>query len=207
MVSLTEGRGLVTESSLEAFFHDSVHQAIHDLQVDAEESTVHYLVHLLTRYSRSEHLFDHTPDGRMLRPLAQLYADAVEASSGRERRLMLQRLGDVALFIAGLFSGSLARKPVDVGYYIAMGGSAYAYLFENAWQTPRDQALASTFRELSRGFTRFVDVLAEVGEQACGGAEDAVLRLYEAWTRTQSPRLERRLRRLGVVPMRSARAH
>jgi len=46
----------------------------------------------------------------------------------------MQRLGDTALFIAGVFADSLNRKLVDVDYYVAMGGTAYAQVFRfHSW--------------------------------------------------------------------------
>ena len=54
-----------------------------------------------------------------------MYSDALEEESGEARNQILRRLGDVALFISGVFSRSLKRRVVDVDYYIAMGGGAY----------------------------------------------------------------------------------
>jgi hypothetical protein len=57
-----------------------------------------------------------------------MLADACEAPSHEARCHALQRLGDVSLFFAGFFSGSFARKLVDIDYHIAMGGRAYGTL-------------------------------------------------------------------------------
>jgi hypothetical protein len=199
----------LTESSLRSFFYDSVNQAIRSQQVDAEDTTVWYLTNLLTEFSRSERLFDATQHRLSLRAVADLYAEAAGASSESERKLVLRRLGDVALFVSGLFSGFFRRRRrlVDVDYYIAMGGRAYGYLCDTAQGSVREQSLAGVFRQLSREFTSFVDVLAEVGETSFGADDGDVLRLYEIWSKTGSVRLERKLRRLGITPGRFARAH
>jgi hypothetical protein len=136
-----------------------------------------------------------------------LYALALEAQTRRERRLVLQRLGDVALFVAGLFSGMLARRAVDVDYYIAMGGSAYGYLRDMASGRERERSLATVFEQLSTQFVLFVDVLAEVGEQAPGADDRDLLRTYELWMHSGSPRLARRLQERGITPVRVAGAH
>jgi hypothetical protein len=198
---------LVTGSDLRSFFHDSVKEAIENQQVKANEATIFYLVNLLTDFSRSEKVFDYTREGPVLRPLAELYRFALEAASPSERKLMLQRLGDIALFISGLFSGYFQRRLIDVDYYIAMGGNAYAYLYETQDQSPRDQALAAIFQQLSQQFVQFVDVLAEVGENAYGSNKQDILGLYELWAKTGSPRLERKLRNLGVIPQRFRSTH
>jgi hypothetical protein len=187
---------LITEGSLEAFFHQSITRAARRQQLPAGDATLHYLTHLLTDYASADRLFDQTGDGLQLRPLALLYHDALSAPSVTERRLWLRRLGDLALFVAGWFSGRLSRRLTDIDYCIAMGGNAYGYLHDTADGNPRDRALGEVFGELSHGFERFVGLLA-----AITGREDTdadVLGLYERWLATGSPTLARRLRALGV---------
>jgi hypothetical protein len=198
---------LVTESSLAGYFRASVHQAVRNQKVEAKDATVVYLGDLLAEFSRADRLFQFTRDGAQMVPLAELYRQAVEAPSASERRLLLRGLGDVALFVSGLFSGWLGRRAAGIDYYVAMGESAYGYLSESEAGGAARRGLGSIFQELSRQFVRFVDVLAEVGERAPGAGEEDVLRLYDAWSRTGSARLERRLRRLGVSPLSGAWAH
>ena len=62
----------------------------------------------------------------------------------------------------------------------------------------RGRSLTGIFRELSEQFTNFVDVLAEVGEQATPQSAVDILRLYELWTLTGSQRAARRLQCLGI---------
>jgi hypothetical protein len=209
MKSATHQGKPLTESNLRAFFHESLTDAIRNQQVEAEEATVWYLTNLLTDFSRSERLFDMTGDRLGLPPVAELYAEAAHASSEAERKLMLRRLGDLALFLSGLFSGFLGRRRrlVDLDYYIAMGGQAYGYLWDNGQGSVRDRSLAGVFRQLSSEFVRFVDVLAELGETSHGADDGDLLRMYELWTKTGSLRLEHKLRRLGVSPCRLAWAH
>jgi hypothetical protein len=157
---------------------------------------------MLTDYASAEYLYDHTEDGRVRQPLALLFKHALEAPTSRERNLFLRRLGDIALLVAGLFSGSLRRSLVDVDYYISMGEAAYAHL-SHAGKRP----LGEVFAELSDKFASFVDVLGEVGEQAQGSKSQDILRMYELWSKTGSRRLERKLRALGMVPAISGLAH
>ena len=63
-----------------------------------------------------------------LRPLALLYSDAIDANNARERCLMLQQLGDMALFLGALFPQRFTRHGILQDYFIGMGGSAYDYL-------------------------------------------------------------------------------
>jgi hypothetical protein len=66
--------------------------------------------------------------------------------------------------------------------------------------TLRGQVFASVFAELAEKFQDFVDVLSEVRDAARGSDDADVLRLYETWLRTGSPRAARLLRRLGIEP-------
>ncbi len=196
---------LVTISSLAEFFHDSVDAALATNQLVLEDHTTHYVVNLLTLFSRSEALYEQTQDGYRLRPLASMFADAVEARSEAERNYNLQRIGDVALFVAGFFAHSLERAAVDVDYYIYMGGGAYRSLSVHTRGTTRGQALSPVFDELAAKFQGLVDVLNEVRESARSDSDTDLLRTYELWIKTGSRRAERLLRAAGVHPMSQAR--
>lgn len=187
---------VIATTDIQAYFHQSLQTALHNNKVNAEQETVGYLVRLLSNFLRSEHLFDQSEDGLQIKPLAFHYADALHGSSAHDRNRSLQRLGDVALFIAGLYSDSLERKLIDIDYYIAMGGNAYSYLATNDHRV----ALAQVFLELSEKFVEFVDVLAEMGDQSHMQRDANILRLYEVWMKTGSPRAARRLRALGIEP-------
>ncbi len=189
---------LIMDRNLVEYFQKSVASAMARQNTEAGEDTVYYVVRLLASFARAEQLFETTPDGPMIRPLAGYYADAVHAQSAEERDVALQRLGDVALFVAGIFSNALNHKAVDVDYYVAMGGGAYSSLSMTIRGSAR-AVLADIFSELSDKFLSFVDVLGEVGERAPAANTD-ILRLYEVWIRTGSKRAERRLRALGFQP-------
>lgn len=187
-------------ASLVEFFKDAVTEAMQQQKVRAADQTSYYVVNLLTLFARSEALFDPAADGPLLRPLAAMLADAVAASDSQERNFALQRLGDVSLFVAGFFGEGLASKPVDVDYYVHMGGSAYGSLSENVRGTVRGRAYGEVFAELAAKFQDFVDVLAEVRDQARASRDVDVLRLYELWLKTGSARAARLLRNAGVEP-------
>jgi len=186
---------LVTSQDVLGFFRDSVERAMRTLHLRAGEHTIHYVVSLLALYARSDRLYERTSDGLDLRPLAMMLKDALEAASITRRRAALRRLGDVALFIGGFFAHSLSRKLVDVDYYIAMGGTAYGALSDSL----RAELQGEVYAELSDKFGRFVDVLAEVGATQPNSDAD-ILRLYEIWLRTGSPRARARLIALGILP-------
>jgi hypothetical protein len=186
--------------NLREFFRDSVHEALQRQHVAVEEHTEHYVVNLLTMFARSEALFEPTAAGARLRPLALMLAEAADARSTEERSRTLQRLGDVSLFVAGFFAQSFARRLVDIDYHIAMGGRAYGSLAANCGHGTRGRALAGVFGELAQKFQRLVDALNDVSEMSYTHTDRDVLRQYEIWLKTGSPRAHGILRRLGVEP-------
>ena len=192
---------LVAVTNLREFFHDSVQTALRKQRVDVDDHTEHYVVNILTMFARSEELYESTPEGIRLKPLARMLADASAAPSSQQRDETLRRLGDVSLFVAGFFAQSFARKLVDIDYHIAMGGRAYGTLADNLRGSIRGQAFAAVFLELAQKFQRLVDVLNEVAEMAYTHTDKDILRLYEIWMKTGSPRAFAILQRLGVAPV------
>jgi hypothetical protein len=192
---------LVAVTNLREFFHDSVQTALRKQRVDVDDHTEHYVVNILTMFARSEELYESTPEGVRLKPLAHMLADASVASSPQQRDDTLRRLGDVSLFVAGFFAQSFARKLIDIDYHIAMGGRAYGTLADNMRGSIRGQAFAAVFLELAQKFQRLVDVLNEVAEMAHTHTDKDILRLYEIWLKTGSPRAFAILQRLGVAPV------
>ncbi len=155
-----DGRVIQT-AHLSEYFHHAVQSAAGRRHLNADSATLHYLASLLCQYARSEQVFDYDDQRTQLRPLALLYGEALEAPSNGARRLWLQRLGDLALFVGGMFAGQLSRRFQDLDYCVAMGGNAYSYLEQTATR-PGEQAQAIVFGELADHFGRFVDVVAIV---------------------------------------------
>lgn len=194
-------KSLVAVANLREFFHESVQTALRQQRVAIDEHTEHYVVNVLTMFARSDQLYDKTPEGVRLKPLAHMLAEASEAPTHQQRDEALRRLGDVSLFIAGFFAQSFARKLIDIDYHIAMGGRAYGTLADSLRGTFRGQAFATVFLELAQKFQRLVDVLNDVAEMAHTHTDKDILRLYEIWLKTGSPRAFGILRRLGVEPV------
>lgn len=190
--------GLITGTDLREYFQHTLDDALATRGIDAAVETIYYLVNLLTAFQRADRLYEQTGEGFELKPLAVMYAEALEVSQPEQRNQMVQRLGDIALFIAGLFSDRLRRRAVDVDYYIAMGSNAYGYLSDAMRGTRRGGAFCAIFDELSHKFPDFVAVLSHVQDGASPHTNTDILRLYEQWLRTGSRRAENRLRELGI---------
>ena len=182
------------------YFRQSVEGVIADQGVEVKPHATYYVVNLLTLYSRSDELYDDDGETFGLKPLALMLADASDAVSAEQRSSMLQRIGDVALFISGFFADSLATHAVDLDYYIHMGGSAYGSLSAESRGTFRGRAFADTYSELAAKFQVLVDVLNEVRDRERQESDIDVLRTYSVWRKTGSKRAENLLRQQGVVP-------
>ena len=185
---------LVREQTTTEFFRELVESAMARQHVKAADLTEFYLVNLLCQYVRidgSDRRAEHT------QPLALRLARAIE-SAGPEQRARLRSIGDFSLFMSGFFSDSFTRAAVDIDYYKSMGEYAYGSLSRDD-----DDAFADVFRELSRKFVGFVDVLADISQHTTLARATDVLRLYERWLRTGSERDGQRLIERGILPNQS----
>ena len=205
MYGQSRNERVVQVRNLADYFRTSIDGVLSRQGVDVDPHAAHYVVNLLTLFSRSEELYQDHGDSYGLRPLALMMADAADAPTPAARNHALQRIGDVALFISGFFADSLANKPVDVDYYIRMGGTAYGSLSEEVRGTFRGNAFAAIYRELAVKFQVLVDVLNEVRDEARGESDRDLLRTYEIWLKTGSRRARKLLRDNGVVPIADAK--
>ena len=184
---------LARESAVE-FFKDLVDGALAHQRITAGELTSYYVVNLLAGFLQRRMEDDDAP-------LAIRLAQALE-SGGLQQRITLREIGDVSLFTSGFFSDSLRRKLVDVDYYVSIGGWAYAALSRVDTDT-----LSPVYGELAEKFGGFVDVLSEVSERTSCTSNADLLRLYERWLKTGSPRSGQLLVERGVVPNASIKSN
>ena len=198
----SDAERVVPVANLQEFFKDSLHGALARAHVAVEDQTEHYVVNLLTLFSRSEALYEGAPGHARLKPLVVMLCEALEAPTATERNRALQRLGDVSLFVAGFFARSFAARIVDIDYHIAMGGRAYGELAHSVAHG-RGRVLGAVFAELSAKFVPVVDALNDISETSYRHTDQDILRLYELWLKTGSARCYSILERLGVAPTRA----
>jgi len=173
------------------YFKELVETSMARQHLRAADLTEYYVVNLLCEYVRPDRLRDRGNDAE---PLAFRMARALE-SGGSEQRTRLRGVGDFSLFMSGFFSDSFRTRSVDVDYYKSMGEYAYTSLSRS-----EDEAFAEVFGELARKFVGFMDVLADISERTTLQSTTEMLRLYEKWLRTGSPRDGQRLVERGVLP-------
>ena len=192
---------VISFDSLQDHFHHLVIDARNNQHVDVSDDTTHYLTSLLVSYASADELFHKDEEGTRIKPLAIMFCEAHQEASPALRYQGLRRLGDTALFIAGMFPGILHRKPVGLDYYIAMGGSAYGSVSDLVERLKLSQAFSGIFLELGRQFALMVDVLSEVAENSNLNSHADILELYEQWLQTGSKRIANKLRAAGIEPV------
>jgi hypothetical protein len=181
---------LVHDETPIEYFKRLVEGALAHQRVQSSEHTTFYVVNMLAAFVCPPR---ETADA-LSEPLAMRLARAMQ-TAGVEQRQGLRLVGDVSLFLSGFFADSFTRKVVDIDYYISLGGYAYGRL------SLRDtEGRARVFSELAEKFTSFVDVLSEVSERSSTSSSSDILRLYEKWLRTRSPRNGELLVERGIVP-------
>lgn len=168
----------------EEFFRDLVNKAKTNVSDDMKS----YVVSLLTRYIRSEELFVEKDGKQEFPTLVFLYQEAINTSSSAK----YQKLGDTALYISGFMPDSLNRKLVDVDYFAQMGSMAYEQV------SVINQAML--FRKMAKSFSQLMDMLSEVSDFEPKDEKD-LLRLYELYILTKSPRLKAKLIAKGINPL------
>ena len=176
--------------TVEGFFHDEVDRAFRDEGLRSGTLVEHYIVQLLAAYA-GQRIED--------TPIALRMMKANEAPPPQRRR-ELRQIGDTSLYVSGFWSEHLASGPVDVDYYIGMGGSAYGELARGGPGWTGDP-FSPVFEELAMNFVRFVSALALVSRRmAFPASNQDVVRLYRRWQETKSQTAAARLAALGVVP-------
>lgn len=196
MLSGFENRNVILSGDIHSFFKSSIHDAANNQGVETAPQTIDYVASVLAKFSRSERLYERTAEGVQAPVLACIYSKAVEAQSADERCAFMKRLGDVALFMSGMFADSFNRRLVDVDYCMSMGEGAYGWLSD--WRGASVHDNRPVFAELAENFARIVDILNEISERSGAASPSDVLKLYDRWLKTGSERVAKQLRALGV---------
>jgi hypothetical protein len=187
---------LLSAQSIHDFFRELLSLAMENQRARVQHATELYLANLLSGFLGTESLLVREDDGSLQRrPLALLLKEALEGE-GPARARALRRLGDTSLFVSGMFAESLSASLVDVEYAIAMGTRAYDALGDVMARHGRGER--SLWDELSEKFSQLVEVLNEVSERTLASSNAGLLRIYEKWIKTGSPRVATLLSQHGV---------
>jgi hypothetical protein len=193
-MALNQRLSLVEQDNLFDWFHDRVDEAARHQRAPVSQETLFYLSQLLAEEGRNDPA--ETPT-----TLVELHAQA-SAAPWAASITKWRCLGDRALLTLGFFRENLRRRAISGEYYAQMGATAYGSVSRRLRMpenSPHD-----VFAELADRFVPCTEVIAEVRAESCENTDGDIVRLYEEWLATGSPRLAERLRALGVVPVRFA---
>ncbi|RMG53774.1 MAG: hypothetical protein D6717_10660 [Gammaproteobacteria bacterium] len=166
---------LILEPTAVAGWQRLVREAARDCRIELAEELEGYLVHTLIHLTREARL------GRGA--IAPQYLEALLAAGPRGAE-DLRRVGDQCLLLAGLYPRQASRRLVRVGYFVDMGRSAYARLYELL-----ERANAQLYRQLSEAFVSLADVLQGLRGEAALSPLEAIEYWQDTGSRVQARRL------------------
>lgn len=186
--SQNETEELQLFESPSGYFSEVISEAFSKRKLEASEGVQNYLVNLLSIYLSSSALNTNET-------LAEMYLKAINEDKTNVRLEKLRKLGDQTLYVSGFFGDSLKRKLVDIDYYADIGGLAYGSLAESV-TADRD---ADVFRDFSKRFLDFVDVLTYISQSSLIQTNQDLLRLYERYVSTGSELAKDQLVEKGIL--------
>lgn len=179
-----------------AWFRERLTGCMASRGLAATEHTTFYLVELLASVGLGA-----SRESLCGRPLVTLLAEASDAE-GAERLRKFRTLGDEALYVGGFFADHLERRGVTEAYVSRLGAQAYETAGQLAIRSAAEATRADVYRELATLFGPLTRVLDDVRESTALRTPQDIVRLYDKWRRTGSPRIAARLSAEGVYPAR-----
>jgi len=188
---------IITTASVEGFFRDLLEEVLRRESVALSEDSSAYLVQLISGFACPESLHCGALGESGTPTLFRLYETAVTASP-REQFEAYRKLGDVSLFVSSFFAPHVEQSVVSFEYYLQMGGGAY----DRAASLDRQGTMRPMMKQLSRKFTRVVEVLTRLAEKTTLPLRRDLATLYERWARNpNSIDLYQRLLDQGAIPI------
>lgn len=182
--------------SADDFFKEVTQEAFERRKMKTIPAAKDYLATLLVTYINTDNLYEIEDNGQHKQiTLAELMLKAHQEKAVKTD--LLKKLGDVSLYLSGVFGDSLNRKVVDIDYYAEMGGMAYRSLSSVA----REDSHRVLFSEIGQRFLEFVDVLTYVSQKAFIQTDENLLRLYDRYVKTGSEVAREHLVEKGILPV------
>jgi hypothetical protein len=194
---MADKRQVTLVAQPQEYFRELVTDALEKQKLATQPETEFYLVNLLNQFITTDRLYARDGEGTVRdEPLVLMIKEALEEPEKRSQSALFRHVGDVSLYTAGFFQDSLARKLVDIDYYIDMGGTAYQQVAART----EEETLRALYQELADKFGSFVEVLATISDRTTPRTEKDLLRLYDLWLRTKSERAAKALQEAGILP-------
>lgn len=184
--------------TVQGYFADLVRSASARRAIALDEPLEAYLVQLLAAGTR----LDESNGQEEMETLAHRFLSATVHPRREEQYRLFRALGDAALRKAGWFSAQLQRKGISRRYVSHIGARAYgaANQLAQSGAMASDRLYGQVFQTLAADFRQFADLLSDVKESTAMQTPQDLVKLYDRWRMTKSPRLAERLREEGVFP-------
>lgn len=149
---MENGRNLILENSLQAFFLDKLLELNRKTSHPLPTEAIYYSSQVMDRFGESEKYFE-LIEGKVREKTLGLKLMETSLLSIRRQKRELKDIGDTALLLCGFFSDSLNSKMVDAKYYQDVGQMAYHRLntiVPSVYEIPRFyKKIAASFEFLS----------------------------------------------------------
>lgn len=163
------------ESIIRRHLEHAVYEALNQEQVQLHHLSREYLVSMLASFIDVSLLG--IEEGMPV--LTWLYQEA-QVATGPRRTLALKKLGDIALFLSGIFVDYVRKTINGLGYYIDMGRVAYLTASQSM------NSMKPIFAELSEKFIPLVGVLNIISIKSSFGQSLKLDDLFELYVRDSS---------------------
>lgn len=188
------------------YFRDGLTEAASKQKVGLDDPLREYLVQLLTSFSGRDALLTDELTDLLDEPIGVQVLKAMQSPPAR-RYQTLKQIGDYSLYVTGFFADSISRSLNDEKYFIDLGAGAYRGAANSLTRGGAENPFRALLHHLGEHFVELVDLLNELSER-CFNREQDVLRLYDRFASTGSPRVAARLAHMGVaVGVRTRFAH
>ena len=154
MTEPANARPIPEDHPVRLLFQSLTERGMEQINIRDKES-IRYVSGLMTEFIRLDHMYRYRgEDGRRLEHIAELLAAADEATDHAARLDHYKHLGDLTLFLLGLFPETFdrRRRAISAGYYARQGARSYRIAADLAWAAS-DPA---PFRRLSESFELYV---------------------------------------------------
>lgn len=183
---------LELQVNLGSWFHQHLREVLARRNLSTKPETEDYLVTLLCRWGTEA-----PPDHSM----TLLFAEAQWEEDPAVRFKKFRDLGDDALCMSGFFAEHFECKGVGSDFVDQLGGNAYRLAFGESHRVPeKERGTPIVYAELSAKFSRVAHALDELRDATTLRTPQDIVRLYDSWRRTRSPRLAAKLAKQGVFP-------
>ncbi len=173
-------------TTLEAYFFEELERARDRTGRAVSDDVCAYVVHMMAEYATRTDVA-----GRTAPPLALELLEAKQ-QRGSARRHALRRVGDRALYIAGVVPKALDRRGIGVHYADAIGRTAYGEVAEPTGPL-------AVFAKLARRFGEVAALIAAALDSAAPSVSDDLLAVYDRWKEHGHDVDLERLVRAGVL--------